>query len=343
MWLFLIIAGIDGGGGHFEDGIFTVKELSRMIEETSLHVNDDGQEMLWNKLVPKKVNIFVWRALKGRLPVCLELDKRDINLDSVLCPSCNNATESIGGFFASFGNVNTPTKLTKVWQAVIWTTDYFIWKERNDHVLKNLLCVCSGFGLYCCKSVGQFYVWLQSIDIFWRTLDVSWSKPLEHEDIQCEDELHIFNENFNKQSKAGKRSFLRKLGCISNPSALLVKEPAVKKNTCGRPSLKKQQKYVSRSSAKHGSHTVTRVSERFLKQLRQIFHPYVTELQDVIVDGNCGFQSVAVALGFSQDQWPRIRSDLVSELDCNRQKYKYIFGTTGYKKFYETVKKLENG
>ncbi|GJX38525.1 copia protein [Tanacetum coccineum] len=210
MWLFLIIAGIDGGGGHFEDGIFTVKELSRMIEETSLHVNDDGQEMLWNKLVPKKVNIFVWRALKGRLPVCLELDKRDINLDSVLCPSCNNATESIGGFFASFGNVNTPTKLTKVWQAVIWTTDYFIWKERNDHVLKNLLCVCSGFGLYCCKSVGQFYVWLQ------------------------------------------------------------------------------------------------------------IFHPYVPELQelqDVIGDVNCGFRSVAFALGLPQDQWPCIRSDLVSELD----------------------------
>nr|GEV29393.1 hypothetical protein [Tanacetum cinerariifolium] len=223
---------------------------------------------------------------------------------------------------------------------------------------------------------------LESIDIFWRTLEVSWSKPLEHEDIQCEDELHISNENFNKQSKAGKRSFLRKLGCISNPSALLVKELAVKKNTRGRPSLKKQQKrkcvdpdiqdpskssfstkrfwidlnndpprhsscsnyetcardvlldlnkepprhssYVSRSSGKHGSHTVTCVPERFLKQLPQIFHPYVTELQDVIGDGNCRFRSIAVALGLPQDQRPRIRSDLASELDCNRQKYKVV-------------------
>nr|GEX54246.1 hypothetical protein CTI12_AA572790 [Tanacetum cinerariifolium] len=104
---------------------------------------------------------------------------------------------------------------------------------------------------------------LESIDIFWWTLDVSWSKPLEHEDIQCEDELRIFNENFNKQSKAGKRSFLRKL-----------------------------------------------------------------ELQDVIGDGNCGFRSIAVALGLPQDQWPRIRSDLVSELDCNRQKYKEVVTVT---------------
>ncbi|GJV07398.1 putative ribonuclease H-like domain-containing protein [Tanacetum coccineum] len=236
--------------------------------------------------------------------------------------------------------------------------------------------------------------WMSYLENYEQLQSVLEKYPRE---LQCEDELHIFNENFNKQSKAGKRSFLRKLGCISNPSALLVKEPAVKKNTRGRPSLKKQQKrkcvdpeiqdpskssystkrfwidlnkdpprhsscsnyetcardvlldlnkeplrhssYVSRSSGKHGSHTVTRVPERFLKQLPQIFHPYVTELQDVIGDGNCGFRSVAVALGLPQDQWPRIRSDLVSELDCNRQKYKYIFGTTGYKKIYETVKK----
>ena len=76
-----------------------------------------------------------------------------------------------------------------------------------------------------------------------------------------------------------------------------------------------------------------------MKQLPQIFHPYVTDLQDVIGDGNCGFRSVAVALGLPQDQWRRIRSDLVQELDFNQQKYKYIFGTSGYKKIYETVKK----
>ncbi|GKC42115.1 hypothetical protein Tco_1059837 [Tanacetum coccineum] len=109
---------------------------------------------------------------------------------------------------------------------------------------------------------------LDSVDIFWRTLDVSWSTPLEHEDIQCDDELHI--------------------------------------------------------SRKH-SKAVKRPEEEFC-------------LQDVRGDGNCGFRSVAVALGLSEDQWPRIRSDLVRELEDNHQKYKYIFGTTGYKKIYNTVR-----
>ncbi|GJY15838.1 phospholipase-like protein [Tanacetum coccineum] len=96
--------------------------------------------------------------------------------------------------------------------------------------------------------------------------------------------------------------------------------------------------YVSQSFAKHGSSTVTSDSERFLRHLPQIFRPYLTGLQDVRGDGNCGFRSVAVALGLSEDQWPRIRSDLVRELEANHQKYKYIFGTTGYKKIYNTVR-----
>nr|GEV86550.1 putative RNA-directed DNA polymerase, eukaryota, reverse transcriptase zinc-binding domain protein [Tanacetum cinerariifolium] len=78
----------------FDDGNFKVKELSRLIEEKTLRVENGAQEMIWNKLVPKKVNIFVWRALKGRLLVREELDKRGIDLDSVLCLICTNAVES---------------------------------------------------------------------------------------------------------------------------------------------------------------------------------------------------------------------------------------------------------
>ena len=50
-----------------DDGEFKVKELSSLVEDKILHVESGRQETLWNKLVPKKVNIFVWRALKGRL------------------------------------------------------------------------------------------------------------------------------------------------------------------------------------------------------------------------------------------------------------------------------------
>lgn len=106
----------------------------------------------------------MWKALKGIILVRAELDRRGIDLDSVLCPSCNNIVEtcthclvtcdvgmsvwekifdwwkvsvnafSIDDFFSSNGGVNVPNFLSRVWQAVIWTSSYFIWKERNAGV-----------------------------------------------------------------------------------------------------------------------------------------------------------------------------------------------------------------
>ncbi|GJU78574.1 reverse transcriptase domain, reverse transcriptase zinc-binding domain protein, partial [Tanacetum coccineum] len=150
------------------DGDFKVKDLSSLIKEKILHSDGGGRETLWNKFVPKKVNIFVWRALRGRLPVHVELDRRGVDLDSVLCPCCNNIIEtcvhslitcdlamsvwdkiykwwkvgivnafSINEFFSSNGNVNVPTFISRVWQAVIWSTGYFIWKGRNARVFRN--------------------------------------------------------------------------------------------------------------------------------------------------------------------------------------------------------------
>ncbi|GJU96848.1 reverse transcriptase domain, reverse transcriptase zinc-binding domain protein [Tanacetum coccineum] len=153
-----------------EDGKFTVKELSRLIEEKIILSDNRDQETPWNKLVPKKVNIFVWRALRRRLPVRVELDKRGIDLDSVLCPCCNNIVETgahslitcdlamsvwdkifdwwkvrsvnaftIDEFFSSNRNLNVPNYFSRVWQVVIWSIGYYIWKERNSRVFGNKL------------------------------------------------------------------------------------------------------------------------------------------------------------------------------------------------------------
>ncbi|GJR58972.1 cycloartenol synthase [Tanacetum coccineum] len=133
-----------------DDGEFTVKELTKMIEEKILRVESDSEVTLWNKWVPKKVNIFIWRALKGRLPVREELDKRGIDLDSLLCLCCDTVVEScnhslvlcdlawrvleriykwgemgnvnafsIEELYSFNGNVNIPTQSSSIWQAVI--------------------------------------------------------------------------------------------------------------------------------------------------------------------------------------------------------------------------------
>ncbi|GJX63103.1 RNA-directed DNA polymerase, eukaryota, reverse transcriptase zinc-binding domain protein [Tanacetum coccineum] len=48
----------------------------------------------WNKLVPIKVNIAMWRTENRRLPTRVNLDNRGIDLDSIRCPVCDNDLET---------------------------------------------------------------------------------------------------------------------------------------------------------------------------------------------------------------------------------------------------------
>ncbi|GJS02581.1 RNA-directed DNA polymerase, eukaryota, reverse transcriptase zinc-binding domain protein [Tanacetum coccineum] len=48
----------------------------------------------WNKLVPIKVNIAMWRSENRRLPTRVNLDNRGIDLDSIKCPVCDNDLET---------------------------------------------------------------------------------------------------------------------------------------------------------------------------------------------------------------------------------------------------------
>ncbi|GJU01875.1 RNA-directed DNA polymerase, eukaryota, reverse transcriptase zinc-binding domain protein [Tanacetum coccineum] len=67
-----------------DNGELTVKVLTRLVEEKVLRVENGNQETLWNNGLPKKINIFVWRDLKGRLAVREELDERGIDLNTLL-------------------------------------------------------------------------------------------------------------------------------------------------------------------------------------------------------------------------------------------------------------------
>ncbi|PWA83202.1 hypothetical protein CTI12_AA171130 [Artemisia annua] len=61
--------------------------------------------------------------------------------------------------------------------------------------------------------------------------------------------------------------------------------------------------------------------ENLSRQIPKVFHPYIsnTSLQDVGPNGNCGFRSVALGLGLTEDDWPIIRSDLVIHLESHQE------------------------
>ncbi|XP_071727663.1 uncharacterized protein [Rutidosis leptorrhynchoides] len=150
-------------------GIYTVKDCSVLVEKVILPRAVNSIESLRNGLVPKKVEVFIWRARLGRIPVRFELDKRGIDLNSVRCPICDGDIETVDhilfscqvakdiwakvlkwwgynsaifGFEAifngTFGGVAHDHKKNQ-WQAVCWVVCYILWKNINAKVFKNKL------------------------------------------------------------------------------------------------------------------------------------------------------------------------------------------------------------
>ncbi|XP_071738700.1 uncharacterized protein [Rutidosis leptorrhynchoides] len=80
-------------------------------------------------LFQKKVEVFVWRARRNRLPVLSELDKRGIDLHSVLCPLCDDEVETVNHALLSC------KKVREIWEKV------FMWWDivYNQQSLEDIL------------------------------------------------------------------------------------------------------------------------------------------------------------------------------------------------------------
>ncbi|XP_071690644.1 uncharacterized protein [Rutidosis leptorrhynchoides] len=158
-----------------QTGIFTTKALASILDNLRLNTPATIIKTPRNKLIPQKINIFIWRVLHGRIPTRVELDKRGVDLDSILCPLCNLHRESIEHILfhcSKSSNVwkailqwwnlpnNTFSNLTDVtsnnqplntskngsytWQAIKWASTYIIWKFRNLKVFsKKEWCVAT--------------------------------------------------------------------------------------------------------------------------------------------------------------------------------------------------------
>ncbi|GJW78164.1 RNA-directed DNA polymerase, eukaryota [Tanacetum coccineum] len=80
-----------------EDGVFRVKDVRNLLDETFLPKADTPTR--WIKSIPIKVNVFVWKALQDRLPTRSNLVRRNILIDSLSCPICDGEPEDSSHLF----------------------------------------------------------------------------------------------------------------------------------------------------------------------------------------------------------------------------------------------------
>nr|GEU35202.1 RNA-directed DNA polymerase, eukaryota, reverse transcriptase zinc-binding domain protein [Tanacetum cinerariifolium] len=80
-------------------GEFSVASARKFIDDHRLI--GSPHKTRWVKVVPIKINVMAWKLRFDFLPTRLNLSRRDLELESILCPNCNKEVEStIHIFFA---------------------------------------------------------------------------------------------------------------------------------------------------------------------------------------------------------------------------------------------------
>ncbi|GJU00065.1 RNA-directed DNA polymerase, eukaryota [Tanacetum coccineum] len=78
-------------------GEFTVASVRNLLDANSLPVV--SSKTRWIKVVPIKVNIHAWKVKLDILPTRLNISKRGMDIESILCPLCEKNVESSSHIF----------------------------------------------------------------------------------------------------------------------------------------------------------------------------------------------------------------------------------------------------
>ncbi|GKB25703.1 RNA-directed DNA polymerase, eukaryota, reverse transcriptase zinc-binding domain protein, partial [Tanacetum coccineum] len=76
---------------------FAVASIRKVLDDRSLPVV--SSKTRWIHVVPIKVNIHAWKVRLDSLPTRLNISKRDMDIESILCPICNKEVESSSHVF----------------------------------------------------------------------------------------------------------------------------------------------------------------------------------------------------------------------------------------------------
>nr|GEW71033.1 RNA-directed DNA polymerase, eukaryota [Tanacetum cinerariifolium] len=100
-------------------GEFTITSVRKMIDEFMLP--DASSKTRWIKAVPIKVNMHAWKVKLDGLPTRLNISRRGIDIESILCPMCGKAVELTSHiFFTCQMSKKILRKISRWWDIVIW-------------------------------------------------------------------------------------------------------------------------------------------------------------------------------------------------------------------------------
>ncbi|GJX85902.1 RNA-directed DNA polymerase, eukaryota, reverse transcriptase zinc-binding domain protein [Tanacetum coccineum] len=155
---------IDGSGG------FSVASVRSLVDH---HTFDMDQEVTrWNSFIPIKVNVFLWRLKLNKLPSRVNLDRKGIELDSMLCPICHGDVVTLNHIFFNCDTAKDLWSLLASW----WDLDipmcanimdWFDWLD-SLHISNRARAFLEGVGGPSYGSYGTIVITCYSLVLILR-------------------------------------------------------------------------------------------------------------------------------------------------------------------------------
>ncbi|GJZ74529.1 RNA-directed DNA polymerase, eukaryota, reverse transcriptase zinc-binding domain protein [Tanacetum coccineum] len=115
---------------------FSIASVRSLVDSHMLDTVNDSSR--WNKNILIKVNVFLWRLKLNKLPSRVNLDRRGIKIESILCPSCHEDIETINHSFFNCGMAKDLWSLLTKW----WELDIPV-----------------------CSNIAEWFEWLDSLRV----------------------------------------------------------------------------------------------------------------------------------------------------------------------------------
>lgn len=124
------------------DGTFIVRSLFEMITSHTAEPHDIP--MNWCRLVPKKVNIFIWQATRNLIPARTYLHNHRFNLDTLQCPLCSSHMETVDHILISCSSSREIWRHISLWcntnvQDLLLSKDLLTLESQQSHSSKRCL------------------------------------------------------------------------------------------------------------------------------------------------------------------------------------------------------------
>ncbi|XP_058217423.1 uncharacterized protein LOC131328499 [Rhododendron vialii] len=86
------------------------------------------------------------------------------------------------------------------------------------------------------------------------------------------------------------------------------------------------------SGVRNTQFIVPSIIDPYIQRLPQAYQRYISHTVDVLGDGHCGFRAIAALIGYSENDWSRVREELIEEIQQNYYLYTEIYPVNDWAK-----------